>query len=82
MDIIESNVIEVVRDIKSTECNTSGDFKTFAIDCGGTSKLSVLRVSELLSAVIWIGQMFFIRRWGPLLLKKSKCKKALTLKGV
>ena len=36
VDISENNMVELVRDIRSTEGYGSGDFKTFAIDCGGT----------------------------------------------
>jgi len=35
VDISENNMVELVRDIRSTEGYGSGDFKTFAIDCGG-----------------------------------------------
>ena len=34
IDISENNLVEVVRDIRSTLGYRSGDFKTFAIDCG------------------------------------------------
>jgi FlaA1/EpsC-like NDP-sugar epimerase len=34
VDISENNVVELVRDIRSTEGYGSGDFKTFAVDCG------------------------------------------------
>jgi len=33
-DISENNMVELVRDLRSTEGYGSGDFKTFAIDCG------------------------------------------------
>ena len=36
VDISENNMVELVRDIRSTEGYGSGDFKTFAIDCGST----------------------------------------------
>ena len=35
VDISENNMVELVRDIRSTEGYGSGDFRTFAIDCGG-----------------------------------------------
>lgn len=35
VDISENNMVELVRDIRSTEGYGAGDFKTFAIDCGG-----------------------------------------------
>ncbi len=34
VDISENNMVELVRDIRSTLGYTSGDFRTFAIDCG------------------------------------------------
>lgn len=35
IDISENNLVELVRDLRSTVGYTSGEFKTFAIDCGG-----------------------------------------------
>ena len=35
VDISENNMVELVRDIRSTAGSGSGDFRTFAIDCGG-----------------------------------------------
>ena len=35
VDISENNMVELVRDIRSTLGYIEGDFKTFAIDCGG-----------------------------------------------
>ena len=34
VDISENNMVELVRDIRSTEGYGSGEFKTFALDCG------------------------------------------------
>jgi FlaA1/EpsC-like NDP-sugar epimerase len=34
VDISENNMVELVRDIRSTEGYRSGEFKTFSIDCG------------------------------------------------
>tara|TARA_B110000977_G_scaffold201714_1_gene297973 strand:- start:2752 stop:3939 length:1188 start_codon:yes stop_codon:yes gene_type:complete len=34
VDISENNMVELVRDLRSTLGYTSGEFKTFAIDCG------------------------------------------------
>ena len=36
VDISENNMVELVRDLRSTLAYGSGDFRTFAIDCGGT----------------------------------------------
>lgn len=35
VDISENNMVELVRDIRSTLGYIAGDFRTFAIDCGG-----------------------------------------------
>lgn len=35
VDISENNIVELVRDIRSTMGYIDGDFQTFAIDCGG-----------------------------------------------
>ena len=35
VDISENNMVELVRDIRSTEGYGKGDFRTFSIDCGG-----------------------------------------------
>lgn len=34
VDISENNMVELVRDIRSTLGYIEGDFRTFAIDCG------------------------------------------------
>ena len=34
VDISENNMVELVRDIRSSEGYGGGDFKTFAVDCG------------------------------------------------
>ena len=34
VDISENNMVELVRDLRSTIGYSSGEFKTFAIDCG------------------------------------------------
>ena len=45
VDISENNMVELVRDLRSTEGYGSGDFKTFAIDCGSV-ELEALMASE------------------------------------
>ena len=45
VDLSENNMVELVRDIRSTEGYGTGDFKTFAIDCGG-SEFQALMSSE------------------------------------
>lgn len=45
VDISENNMVELVRDIRSTLGYTEGDFRTFAIDCGGL-EFEVLMAAE------------------------------------
>ena len=45
VDMSENNMVELVRDLRSTEGYGSGDFKTFAIDCGSV-EFEALMVSE------------------------------------
>ena len=45
VDISENNMVELVRDIRSTLAYGSGDFRTFAIDCG-SKEFEALMVNE------------------------------------
>lgn len=45
VDISENNMVELVRDIRSTLGYIEGDFRTFAIDCGSREFESLLRWS-------------------------------------
>lgn len=45
VDVSENNLVELVRDIRSTLGHISGDFRTFAIDCGGR-EFEALMVAE------------------------------------
>jgi FlaA1/EpsC-like NDP-sugar epimerase len=45
VDISENNMVELVRDIRSTEGYGSGEFKTFALDCGSV-EFEVLMKNE------------------------------------
>ena len=45
VDISENNMVELVRDIRSTLGYIDGDFRTFAIDCGG-KEFEALLASE------------------------------------
>lgn len=42
VDISENNMVELVRDLRSTMGYSDGEFKTFAIDCGGEEFLSLV----------------------------------------
>ena len=45
VDISENNMVELVRDVRSTLGYIDGDFKTFAVDCGG-KEFAALMASE------------------------------------
>ena len=45
VDISENNMVELVRDLRSTEGYGTGDFKTFAVDCGSV-EFEALMASE------------------------------------
>ncbi|MCG5497808.1 UDP-N-acetylglucosamine 4,6-dehydratase [Ectothiorhodospira variabilis] len=45
VDISENNMVELVRDIRSTLGYIEGDFRTFAIDCGGVEFEAFMRWS-------------------------------------
>ena len=42
VDISENNLVELVRDLRSTEGYGSGDFQTFAVDCGSIEFEAIL----------------------------------------
>jgi len=44
IDVSENNLVELVRDIRSTEGYITGDFRTFAIDVGGNEFKSLMDV--------------------------------------
>jgi len=43
VDVSENNMVELVRDIRSTEGYGSGEFKTFAVDCGSIEFEALVR---------------------------------------
>ena len=46
VDISENNMVELVRDIRSTLGYIDGDFRTFAIDCGGKEFEALMNASD------------------------------------
>lgn len=46
VDISENNMVELVRDIRSTLGYIDGDFSTFAIDCGGREFEALMKSSD------------------------------------
>lgn len=45
VDVSENNMVELVRDIRSTLGYIDGDFSTFAIDCGGREFGALMQAS-------------------------------------
>ena len=45
VDVSENNMVELVRDIRSTLGYIDGDFSTFAIDCGGREFEALMQAS-------------------------------------
>ena len=46
VDISENNMVELVRDIRSTLGYIDGDFRTFALDCGSNEFRALMNASE------------------------------------
>jgi len=46
VDISENNMVELVRDIRSTLGYIDGDFRTFAIDCGSREFAALMATGE------------------------------------
>ena len=46
VDLNENNMVELVRDIRSTLGYISGDFRTFALDCGSIEYEALLKAEE------------------------------------
>ena len=46
VDISENNMVELVRDIRSTLGYIEGDFRTFALDCGSNEFTALMKASD------------------------------------
>jgi UDP-N-acetylglucosamine 4,6-dehydratase len=46
VDISENNMVELVRDVRSTLGYIQGDFRTFAIDCGGVEFEALMKSAD------------------------------------
>ena len=46
VDISENNLVELVRDIRSTEGYNEGDFRTFAVDAGSVEFCALMKQSK------------------------------------
>jgi FlaA1/EpsC-like NDP-sugar epimerase len=61
VDISENNMVELVRDIRSTLGYIDGDFSTFAIDCGSTEFEALINSSDGYDYVLNLSALKHVR---------------------
>ena len=61
VDISENNMVELVRDIRSTLGYIDGDFRTFAIDCGSNEYRALMNASEGYDYVLNLSALKHVR---------------------
>lgn len=61
VDLSENNIVELVREIRSTFGYISGDFRTFSIDCGGKEFEALLRAEESYDYVFNLSALKHVR---------------------
>jgi len=61
VDISENNMVELVRDIRSTLGYIEGDFRTFAIDCGGREFAGLMAAGEGYDYVLNLSALKHVR---------------------
>ena len=61
VDISENNMVELVRDIRSTLGYIDGDFRTFAIDCGSHEFAALMAVGEGYDYVLNLSALKHVR---------------------
>jgi len=61
VDISENNMVELVRDIRSTLGYIEGDFRTFAIDCGGCEFAALMRAGSGYDYVLNLSALKHVR---------------------
>jgi len=61
VDISENNMVELVRDIRSTLGYIDGDFRTFAIDCGGREYEALMRAEQSYDYVLNLSALKHVR---------------------
>src|SRR6056297_2764796 len=61
VDISENNMVELVRDIRSTLGYIDGDFRTFAIDCGGREFAALMAAERGYDYVLNLSAMKHVR---------------------
>ena len=61
VDINENNLVELVRDIRSTMGYINGDFRTYAIDCGGHEFSALMKTTEGYDYVLNLSALKHVR---------------------
>jgi UDP-N-acetylglucosamine 4,6-dehydratase len=61
VDVNENNLVELVRDLRSTIGYIEGDFKTFAIDCGGIEFQSLMKNGQTYDYVLNLSALKHVR---------------------
>ncbi len=61
VDISENNLVELVRDIRSTLGYIDGDFRTFALDCGSNEYRALMNTSEGYDYVLNLSALKHVR---------------------
>ena len=61
VDISENNMVELVRDIRSTLGYIDGDFRTYAIDCGSSEYKALINASEGYDYVLNLSALKHVR---------------------
>lgn len=61
VDISENNMVELVRDIRSTLGYIAGDFRTFAVDCGSNEYRALMNAGERYDYVLNLSALKHVR---------------------
>ena len=61
IDISENNMVELVRDIRSTLGYIDGDFRTFALDCGSNEYIALMNATEGYDFVLNLSALKHVR---------------------
>ena len=61
VDIRENNMVELVRDIRSTLGYIDGDFRTFALDCGSNEYKALMNTIERYDYVLNLSALKHVR---------------------
>ncbi len=61
VDISENNMVELVRDIRSTLGYIDGDFRTFAIDCGSKEYKALIKSNEAYDYILNLSALKHVR---------------------